>query len=591
MQNQFFYRRFFRYFIALTIPTLLVFLLSFGFSYKKILDEGEMEARQALARMNTSLEQSVNTVAMEMVQFVDSANMSFALKNILRSNSEYSYRDSLNLRVINAMTRSIKEAHPYIDSIFLYIDESEHYFSSVEGRALPVGTADDSYWLKDYYEIPNGSWTILKRHEFRENGKPQLILTACRKLLVGDGAVVLNIDIMNYVHLLSKTVSDKERSILISDATGNELFGWGNDTEYIRLIAEEMNKSEAWSLLKGRAFRTHRLHNETYDVWIYFCTPVILLVRAGAGLIGAFLLSTAANFIVMLTLSYYTTKKNFLHITNIIDIFRDAERGIYREHGIEARDEYGVIMNNIIQLFLHTVRLNSDLKQREYEQQISQLVALQSQINPHFLFNTLQTLAFEVRKLSPERSLPDRMIEDLTDILKFALADPMESVSIKEELRCLKKYVAIQKLRFGDIFIPYYEVDDELMDMPVFRMLLQPLVENSILHGIRYRERGYVRVQVFIRNSRAVFRITDNGIGMDKEELSALRKSVMEFDAYHIGLSNVNNRLRLYFGDESLMQIRSRRNWGTVIEFSIPKEGLCKKKTKIVDENQIMSPS
>ena len=82
--------------------------------------------------------------------------------------------------------------------------------------------------------------------------------------------------------------------------------------------------------------------------------------------------------------------------------------------------------------------------------------------------------------------------------------------------------MAIQKFRFGEKFIIYYEVDEELMDLKVFRLMLQPLVENSILHGVRYKEgRGYIKVQILRRKGKVYFRVIDNGVGMDKEEKRA----------------------------------------------------------------------
>ena len=94
-----------------------------------------------------------------------------------------------------------------------------------------------------------------------------------------------------------------------------------------------------------------------------------------------------------------------------------------------------------------------------------------------------------------------RMTADLADILKYALTDPLEPITLEEEIGYLKKYIAIQHLRFGERFIIYYEVDERLLQAPVFRLMLQPIIENSILHGIRYREgTGYIKLTVFERD-------------------------------------------------------------------------------------------
>ncbi len=174
------------------------------------------------------------------------------------------------------------------------------------------------------------------------------------------------------------------------------------------------------------------------------------------------------------------------------------------------------------------------------------------------------------------------ILEYLSDILKYALADATETISLREELLYLKKYVAIQKFRFGEKFIIYYEVDEELMDLRVFRLMLQPLVENSILHGVRYKEdRGYIKVQIFCRGGKVYFRVVDNGVGMDKAETKRLRDSMKEINVHHIGLANVNSRLKLHFGDESGIRIRSKKGMGCVMEFCLPESAVRPEQTDL----------
>ena len=129
----------------------------------------------------------------------------------------------------------------------------------------------------------------------------------------------------------------------------------------------------------------------------------------------------------------------------------------------------------------------------------------------------------------------------------------------------------IQKARFGDQFIFYYEVEEGLEDFPVFRLMLQPLVENSILHGIRYRTgRGYVKLKALKRKGRVRFSVIDTGVGMTKDALRALMNTIQDYDSRSIGLSNVNCRLKLYYGKGSGITVLSKRGMETVVEFSVP---------------------
>ena len=265
---------------------------------------------------------------------------------------------------------------------------------------------------------------------------------------------------------------------------------------------------------------------------------------------------------------------------------------------VVVEDEVGIVTRSFNQM-LESIRQNieqlkdsmerqAQMKERELLMEThlkeAQLKYLQAQINPHFLFNTLQTLQFQVQSgASSEESVT--ILEYLSDILKYALADATETISLREELLYLKKYVAIQKFRFGEKFIIYYEVDEELMDLRVFRLMLQPLVENSILHGVRYKEdRGYIKVQIFCRGGKVYFRVVDNGVGMDKAETKRLRDSMKEINVHHIGLANVNSRLKLHFGDESGIRIRSKKGMGCVMEFCLPESAVRPEQTDLKAE-------
>lgn len=199
----------------------------------------------------------------------------------------------------------------------------------------------------------------------------------------------------------------------------------------------------------------------------------------------------------------------------------------------------------------------------------AELTALQLQINPHFLYNTLQTLDMEARKLNDDGRI-SAVVGYVSDILKYSLTNPQKSVSLREELDYLKKYVEVQHYRFGDSFIIYYEVDDDVMDAEVFRLMLQPVVENSLLHALRGNERGYMKVRARRIGDKVNLRVIDNGDGMTREELEALRKRIADRNSRSIGLTNLDRRLRLRYPEETGLRICSIKNLGTSVSFCIP---------------------
>ena len=331
----------------------------------------------------------------------------------------------------------------------------------------------------------------------------------------------------------------------------------------------------------------HQSDNETFRIRIVAMTPFGSMVQKAMRTLPYGILMLAAGMAAALLAAYITTARNFGHIGHIISVLSEAEKGHYpsADSSGKPEDEYDAILNNIIRLHLETERLNAELEQKKHLQEVTSLSALQAQINPHFMFNTLQMIQFKAAGENPDGASVVRMTSYLADILKYALADPLQPITLEEEIGYLKKYVAIQHMRFGERFIIYYEVEEGLLHTPVFRLMLQPIIENSILHGIRYREEtGYIKLTVYERGDIIRFRVFDTGVGMNREKLQELREKIDTFNVHNIGLSNVNNRLKLYFGEEAGLRIHSIEGQGTIVEFEIPLE----KMQKYVTESKEM---
>ena len=281
---------------------------------------------------------------------------------------------------------------------------------------------------------------------------------------------------------------------------------------------------------------------------------------------------------------------NFYNIEDVISVLDQAERGITPDMGRNKKhnDEFGVILNNIIRLHLQTEQLNAELQNKKHMQEVASLSALQAQINPHFMFNTLQMIQFEAAKGGEKSAKVVRMTGLLSDILKYALADPMQTIRLEEEINYLRKYVEIQHMRFGDHFILYYEVDESLENLPVYRLMLQPLIENAISHGVRDKEeRGYIKLMIQDRGNAVHFSVFDTGIGMTREKLTAVRRDIDTFNVHNIGLANVNNRLKLYYGEDAGLRIRSIAGQGTIVDFTLTRANI----EKSVTNSKNLQPS
>jgi two-component system, LytTR family, sensor kinase len=210
----------------------------------------------------------------------------------------------------------------------------------------------------------------------------------------------------------------------------------------------------------------------------------------------------------------------------------------------------------------NNTRIEMNLERNQQLLLKARMDALSSQINPHFLFNTLNTVSSLIR-FDPD--MARGVVLKLSSILRRLLRKHETFVPLREELEFIDDYLDIEVIRFGRDKLQFFrEVDAETLDAFVPSMLLQPLVENAIKHGLTPRlEGGRIHVRAHLLDGRLALEIEDNGIGMRPERLRQVYGG-------GIGISNVNERLHLLYGDQFKMDIRSQDGRGTVIHIEVP---------------------
>ena len=576
MKKKFFLKRFAVYFMAFFIPTFLLFVIAmviFGNNAEERIISRE---QKVLESTDTNLSLVINNIAMQNDLFTKNPYMGIALKNILKKSDFISYSDTIYLRSMKAMLRSVQEVYSYVSDINIYLTGYDRYYSS-ENAIQDI--SGNEYWLEQCMGMPEETETLVKRHEYEEYRNTKNELTVYQRMLLMDGFVIMNIDLQAYENILEQAVGDIGMTLLFVNSQDELIIAYqdtiGVNDEILQNIMQKVGESK-WVNINNENYLIQNLYDEKCELEIIALVPKTEVNKELSNIFPVYFLVFFINSIIVTLLAYITTKRNFQHLDEFIQIFSNAEKGIYvlAKSSSPAKDEYDIIMKNIVYLFLQKVKLDKQLEIKKEEERIAEITALQAQINPHFLFNTLQTIQLEVNQVEGKNGKIAATIEELSDILKYALGNSNQKVSLAREIQYLKKYVNIQKLRFGDKFILYYEVDEELMDFQVFRLLLQPIVENSILHGVRYREKGYIKVKIHYSYTepKVVISVIDSGIGMTKEELQMQRQNIKDYNPNHVGLANVNCRLKLYYGEEAQLHIYSKKDMGTVIRFCLPRE-------------------
>lgn len=213
------------------------------------------------------------------------------------------------------------------------------------------------------------------------------------------------------------------------------------------------------------------------------------------------------------------------------------------------------------------------------EQRKSELLALQNQINPHFLYNTLDSILALIDKKENEKA--EEMIVALSRFFRISISKGKNIIPLRKEIEHAKNYLQIQKLRFGDAFDYSFDVDESILDVDVVKLILQPIIENSINHGLKEGEKGFISVKGYVQDGFIHLEISDDGYGMLEETRQALENSLKdETEAKGVGLKNVYLRLRVYYGPKADVTIQSKLDEGTTVSLLIPWKGESHEKNK-----------
>jgi two-component system sensor histidine kinase YesM len=218
--------------------------------------------------------------------------------------------------------------------------------------------------------------------------------------------------------------------------------------------------------------------------------------------------------------------------------------------------------------------LDSKMKEQENLKK-AELRALQAQINPHFLYNTLDTIIWMAEAKKTAQVV--EIVSALSRFFRISLSKGMDWITIGEEVERTRSYLTIQKMRYRDILDFKIEVDDEVSENTILKLILQPLVENALYHGIKNKRQGgtiWVRAKRKNRDE-ILLEVEDDGIGFPPEKLTQLRAE-LDDDSGDIklesgfGIGNVNRRIRLYYGKPYGLSVRSEYNTGTCVTLVIP---------------------
>lgn len=570
------------FYAVLIISALLVFLLiSLNYTEETVMDNSKENTMQLIQQVNADIDSYINY--MENISQMVSYNGD--VKDYLFSeNSNQAVRKNLFDKVVEQF-RTVMDAREDIYNIAVVADNGRNVINEGNSRLNPYVNNSDIEW---YQQAVNAGGNIVLSPSHVQNmieNDYRWVVTLSRGLknpatgrIEGVFFIDLNYSAINnlcekislgskgYVFILDKEgriIYHPQQQLLYSglkEERINEVLN-SSTSNFVTEEAESnkrlytMSKSEktGWTVV-GVAYTKELMGNKEETQLVYLLTAMVLLVSA----LG-----------VAVILSSEITKP----IKVLRNSMKEIEKGNFEKASIEGfgENEIGALSNSFNIMTEKIQELMRENVEEQKEKRKSELKALQSQINPHFLYNTLDSIIWMAEGGKNQEVV--LMTSSLAKLLRQSISNEDEVVTISKEIGYTFSYLTIQKMRYKDRLEFDINVDEEILDMRVIKLVLQPLVENAIYHGIKYKEgKGMVWITGGIEGDRVVLKVRDNGIGMDEDALEHIfeyKESSLKTNG--VGVNNVNNRIKLYYGREYGLEFESEKGKGTSVSIILPK--------------------
>lgn len=571
----------------LCIPIFILGIFSIVISKSYIEKEIDNNNMTILAQTQTNLELIFNEIDSLNLIFSTNPEIVVGLKEIFKQSST-SFEDLEFLKIIRSFIGTPAYAKPYIQSIYVYFDnDRQQFITTTQTSFASLNRFHDTSWYDSFMSSHKANWAELRQvklYDFED--KPTQILTIYRSLAPVNttlkvGVIVLNINLKYIENLLNELQTSSKQAILVVDDQDNiilrnQVSHTLSDSDIQQFIGTNSSDTFYKVNTADDTFVISQLKSSRYN-WRYISViPQRVLYSAPNEIQKFTIVILILSFLLGSLVIFYLNKKNDRRIQDIISIINSAnENAPLPELHSTIKDEFGFIINNILQKFIEQKYLKLQLQERKYKQQVAELLALQSQINPHFLFNTLQTIYWKVQEFTGKPNEANVMLGNLSDVIRYSLQEPYSPATIGDEISYARSYIDIQKVRYKDKFHVFWEYDEGLESAKAMKLLLQPLIENAIYHGIKEKEGdSQIKIKIYRRHPYLHISVIDNGLGIPPHKLARIREDLKysEHLSSHIGLINTNKRLKLMYGEQYGIRLLSKPGTGTAVHIRIPAE-------------------
>ncbi len=478
--------------------------------------------------------------------------------------------DEDNYQQINEYFKNINDMKKEINSITLFslegkalasdeelidVSVNEQWFQTALQEKLinifssiNVSSNDYYFTLSKYINYSSKEGIIKIEYDFTQ------IVNSIASTDLGEGGHITIIDKYdNIIYTSLENNADIEKEIISSLVIGEEECSL-NDNNFYLYINNIRNTS--W---RSAIFINNNYIKETIHLYTYILSAICIAF--------ALIILILNNIIAkQISLPIIKLQKEMMNISSLNYEIEDLTINQ------KCSKEVLYLQQTYIEMMERIQNLMIDLVKKQNEQRKSELKALQNQINPHFLYNTLDSIVYLIDKNENEKA--QKMIIALSKFFRISISRGRTVIPLFDEIEHAKNYLIIQKLRYEDKFNFTFNVDDNLKKYYVIKLILQPIIENAIIHGFVDNDNFQIDIKAYLENDLIKFEIKDNGFGILENKIQEIYQSFDDEKSFNgVGLKNVYQRLKIYYGEKANLLIESELDVGTKIIIMIPLQG------------------
>jgi two-component system sensor histidine kinase YesM len=560
------------------IPISILGIISYSLFYSSFWEQTVANVKNNLNQMNLTIdliyEDTVNYLTMgeneHVIKYLETTKTTYQeAKEIINLFSVYrkAYQHDkriLNINIIGLNRKSISERKG-------------------------VYWANHDYQMVRYIEaiLNNDLMLSVSKNGNAENGSAQAtrILSIGKKIIhpvrrEPIGVIIIDVDstlIESYYGILS--IGQSGYFLIIND-DGTIIYSPPafDETEYI--INEIIGATEDdYSIAEINGTRELIVTNtsETTGLKIIGVAPVKEIMSGAKSIMTLTLLLLLSAIFILIVLFYLISEMLTRPLRHIANSLKEVEKGDFSSRvDVKSADEIGRVASGFNKMASELDSLLQRIYKESENRKKAELQLLQAQINPHFLYNTLDTIVWMAE--GGEKGNVIQLVKKLSGFFRIALSGGEEYVSIETELTHVKNYLEIQKMRYEDLFEYSIDVDSEIFNQKIVKLTVQPVVENALYHGLKERRtKGFISISGRRSNDHVILTVNDNGIGIEQHALAEIRHTINntsnhehQVDRHGFGLHNINMRLKLTYGPQWGVTIDSELNKGTEVSIKLP---------------------